>query len=228
MRTSLAIPGVLALILLLGGCSVFGVATKDELSAAMQQEAAANAATEARLAEIGDQVAVARAELERVERRLQPRIAGLDSAMTRTEDRVARATQEWRSLQALMAADLDSVRVELDVVTGEVAAMSRGMTSVREGMTLVRARATTAEEQSRESLRRQFETLQRERDHLLARLQDLEARLAAWPARDDSLRAAAAASEDAASEEPEPGRQQGTIEIRPVVTPERDQTPPRP
>ncbi len=219
---------LIILTAVLGGCSVFGVATKSELESAMRQEAIAQRETESRLADLSDRLADAREAVGAVERRLQPRLAALDSAMARTEQNVARSTQQWQSVQALLAADMDSVRVELDGVAGEVAAMSRGVASVREGMTLVSARASSAQDQSREALRRQQQALEREREHLLARLQDLESRLATWPALEDSVPAGSgqprqpAAGTDAA---PATG-DAGTVEIRPTVTPERDATPP--
>lgn len=195
------------LLLSLGGCSVFGVATKGELEAAIDREAELRAATEV-------QLAATRQDMAAFEQRLAPRLADLDSSMVRTEREVARTTQQWREVQALMVSDLDSVRARLADMSGDVAAMNRGMT-------VVRATASSAEQQSREAMRRQYETLQQERDHLLGRLRDLEARLATWPAQADSLAGGLAASPRRGAGE------DGTVIIRPASAPEqRDQAPP--
>jgi uncharacterized protein involved in exopolysaccharide biosynthesis len=193
------------LLLSLGGCSVFGVATKGELEAAIDREAELRAA----------QLADARQDMAALEQRLAPRLADLDSSMVRTEREVARTTQQWREVQALVVSDLDSVRARLADMSGDVAAMSRGMT-------VVRATASSAEQQSREAMRRQYETLQQERDHLLGRLRDLEARLATWPSQADSLAGVQA-------ESPRRGAgEDGTVIIRPASAPEqRDRAPSR-
>jgi chromosome segregation ATPase len=222
---------LIPLIIALGGCSVFGVATKNELEAAMSQQSVAQRETEARVTELTERLGEARDAVREVEKRLEPRLTALDSAMARTEQTVDRATQQWQSVQALLAADLDSVRAELAGISGEVAAMQRGVDAMRQGMTSVRAQATSAQVRSREALRQQYEDLERERALLLGQLQDLEARLAAWPALTDSLDAIApAGGADAGAATPEPGagEPQGTVDIRPAIEPEQDATPPGP
>jgi chromosome segregation ATPase len=203
------------LLLALGGCSVFGVATKGELEAAIDREAELRAATEVQLEQLTAQLADAREDMAALEQRLAPRLADLDSSMVRTEREVARTTQQWREVQALVVSDLDSVRARLADMSGDVAAMNRGMT-------VVRATASSAEQQSREAMRRQYETLQQERDHLLGRLRDLEARLATWPAQADSLADGLAASPRRGAGE------DGTVIIRPASASEQPEpVPPR-
>lgn len=206
------------LLLSLGGCSVFGVATKGELEAAIDREDNLRAAAEVQFEQLAGQLADAREDLSALEQRLAPRLADLDSSMVRTERDVAQTTQQWREVQALVVSDLDSVRTRLADMSGEVAAMNRGVTAVR-------ATASSAAQQSREAMRRQYETLQQERDHLLGRLHDLEAQLATWPSQADSLTGGLAESTRYGTGGTS---EAGTVIIRPAIAPEqRDQAPSR-
>ncbi|MFO7652713.1 MAG: hypothetical protein R6X25_02720 [Candidatus Krumholzibacteriia bacterium] len=218
------------LLLAAGGCSVFGIATEDDLEEAMRRKEAQQRVLEDRVDALETRIASARTAIEDLEGSLQPRLAELDTRLGDVDDRVATTTAEWNVLREVLTVGMDTLRSEFDEVTAEV-------TSVRGDIDLATQEARRARSRSQEAMRVHYENLVAERDHLALRLQDLEAKLQEFPtleaAESDGIagqdsaevrpagdgraaRETAAAIVEPAGQE-EPGK--GKVEIR-VVTPE--------
>jgi chromosome segregation ATPase len=190
----------------LAGCSVFGIATKGELEAAIRQEDADQRELAGRIAALDEQLEAARRELSAMDARMQPRLAALDSAVEASEQRVSAATRQWTAMQASMVTHLDSLQTE-------VALVSRDMDMVRQGMDLASAQASLAHRNSKQAMQVHYEVLNEERLRLEQRLLELDSRLQAWPTEQDSLEALAA---PVATAEPSEGK----IDIR-IIEPEQ-------
>ncbi len=154
---------ILLVILLaaLSGCSVFGIATKGELEAAMQQEAVHQRELEARLASLDQDIEASREEMAALDRRM------------------ADATSQWAAMQAALVSHFDSLRTEF--VT-----LDRDLDLVSQGVTTASAQAAQAQLDSRKAMRIQYETLLDDRDRLMRQLESLDMRLEAWPAGADT------------------------------------------
>lgn len=177
MQRTTAWIGLGAMLITLGGCSVFGIATKDELDQAMQREAAQQRILEDRLDAAQNRLAAVREDLDSLGQRLGPQIAdlagGIDDLAADLEavrERMAVASAEWSSLRNTMIADLDTLNLAYD-------RMQQDVVSVRTGIDTVALRAARAELRSREALRIHYDNLVAERERLLLRLQELDAHL---------------------------------------------------
>jgi chromosome segregation ATPase len=219
-----AITGVLliATLFAVGGCSVFGIATKDELDEAMRREAASQRILEDRMAALENRIASAREALEALDARIAPQIAEMNTEMNRLTQDVNFATEQWEAMRLGLVDDIATLRGEFDLVEAEVL-------GVREGIDLATSQAQLANNQSQEALQVHYDNLLAERARLQGRLAELEERLQAW----DEERAAQAAAPDqiilepagAAAADPTPveTEEAGKIEIR-AVTPEQPST----
>jgi len=179
MLRFLVIVVTLLTIVLITGCSVFGVATRNDLDAALLREQAARQQTDARLETLGQRLQLVAADLDDLDRRLRPRLASLDSALIRTSAEVALVTERWDELRDDLTADLDSlsagygaVLVEVDVVRGDLDELG--------------GEARSAQDRSRQAMRIHHDTLLSEHERLQRRLLDLEARLRELDAAADS------------------------------------------
>jgi hypothetical protein len=221
-----AITGVLLITTLfaLSGCSVFGIATKDELDDAMRREAASQRILEDRMAALENRIASAREALEALDARIAPQIAEMNTEMNRLTQDVNYATEQWETMRLGLVEDIDALRGEFDLVEAEVL-------GVREGINLATSQAQLATTQSQEALQVHYDNLLEERARLQDRLAELELRLQTWeteraepPAAPDQLilePASNAATDPAPLETEEAGK----IEIR-AVTPEQPTTSP--
>lgn len=205
MPRILTIFTIIGLAALLSGCSVFGVATRSELEAAVQQEAAARVRTESRVEALTD-------DLESLERTLRPRLASLDSALVRTTAEVAMVTERWEGLRTTMASRLDTLAGDQEQVWLQLSRVRNGLATAQEQLGLARDDldevsdlTDVAQRRSQRALTLHADGLRWERDRLRDRLAALERRLQDLDrALADS---AAAAAADSAG---------GKIEIRDV------------
>lgn len=178
------------------GCSVFGVATRNELDAALLQERAERQQTDARLEALGQRLELVADQLEDLDRRLRPRLASLDSALIRTAAEVAMVTERWDALRTELTSDLDSLNAGYDAVLVDLAAIQNDL-----GVASVSAR--DARSRSERALQLHRDAISWERDRLQRRLHDLESRLLELDAVTDSSEVSL----------PEPPRPEGRGEI---------------
>jgi hypothetical protein len=220
------------LVLALGGCSVFGIATQDDLDEALRNEAAQRRMMEDRLAALQNRLETVRDEIDSFSERFGPQITAMDAeidTMAADLDDVyagmEAASQQWDTLRSGMIADLDSLRAEFDGMQQEIVA-------VRSGVDSVTVHAEQAALRSREAIRVHYENLLAERERLTLRLQELDGHLQTLQpgegAADGEGTLQSASPESNAAALPAGGRsdtavETGRIEIR-AVTPERTET----
>jgi chromosome segregation ATPase len=162
---------------LLSGCSVFGVATRSELEAAVQQQSAARERTEGRVEDLAD-------DLESLERTLRPRLASLDSALVRTTAEVAMVTERWEGLRTTMASELDTLASNQEQVWLQLSRVRNGLATAQEQLGLARDDLDVVSDltdlagrRSQRALTLHADGLRWERDRLRDRLVALERRL---------------------------------------------------
>ncbi len=189
MHRSLTLAAILIIVITASGCSVFGVATRNDLDTALLQEATARQRTEVRLESLDLRLADLAADLADLDRRLRPRLASLDSALIRTSAEVAMVTERWSDLRDDLTADLDSLYAGYDVVLDEVAAVRGNLLAAQGELLDVGVRADVARDRSRQAVQLHRDALQWERERLQRRLVDLERRLQGLDAAVDSTEA---------------------------------------
>ena len=196
------------LTILVGGCSVFGIATKGELEAAMEREAQAQRVMETRLASVAEQI-------DAFESSLRPRLARIDSTSQKNAAEMALINARWSGVRDQLRANVDSLRASHGRVIDEVTWLRNDLDLARDDLTRVGARTEIARTRSQQALQIHHDTIMRERERLEARLLELDGRL-------DELSAIRADSTttvdfDAPTVTPEvPAPDEGTIEIREV------------
>jgi len=176
------IPTILILMSLiaLSGCSVFGIATKTELEAAISEENEDQRALAERIDTLNANLSAARRELADLDDRLRPRLAAMDSALAENEAMVKETTAQWNAMQVAMIANLDTIRAE-------VAVMEQSMGSMREGMLLVTGQAAAAHSRSEDAMQAHYDSMLLERNHLQTKLMELEQRLQTWQAEAEAM-----------------------------------------
>lgn len=208
LRIVLTILSLIA-FLLLSGCSVLGVASKGELEAAMSRQAANQQVMDARLADLGE-------DLARFEDRLDPRLARVDSTLARTSSELALVQARWQEVREQLIADVDSLRASQARVVEEVDWMRADLDLARTDLTTTRASATQAQVRSRQALQVHFDTLVRQRDQLEAQLLELDT----WLAELAAIGADSTTTVELESNAPVPEASaggQGKVEIREVT-----------
>ncbi len=203
------------LTILVGGCSVFGIATKGELEAAMEREAQAQRVMETRLAEVDGRLASVAEQIDAFESSLRPRLARIDSTSQKNAAEMALINARWSGVRDQLRANVDSLRASHGRVIDEVTWLRNDLDLARDDLTRVGARTEIARTRSQQALQIHHDTIMRERERLEARLLELDGRL-------DQLSAIRADSTttvdfDAPTVTPEvPAPDEGTIEIREV------------
>jgi len=177
--TILILMTLIVLSVALSGCSVFGIATKTELEAAISEENEDQRALAERIDTLNGNLSAARRELADLDNRLRPRLAAMDSALAQNDAMVKETKAQWDAMQASMMANLDTIRAE-------VAVMDQSMGSMREGMVLVTGQAALAHSRSEDAMQAHYDSMLLERNHLQTKLMELEHRLQTWQAEADA------------------------------------------
>jgi chaperonin cofactor prefoldin len=166
------------LVGVLSGCSVFGIATKSELEAAMAREAQSQRVVEGRLEALDGRLATVAEDLDRFEQRLQPELVRLDSTVARNAREMELITARWAGVREQLKADVDSLRASHALVMDEVVWLRDDLDLARGDITRMGARADHARLRSQQALQIHYDTIVRERARLERRLLDLDQRLA--------------------------------------------------
>jgi hypothetical protein len=161
------------LLILLGGCSVFGVATKGDLDDIAEQEALARQQMHQRIGALNDKLADIGQDLAEIERRLEPRLTSLETEVQGLDQDVAANQQKILDMELGMRGDLDRVRDDMQVVTGD-------MQQVRVGMVEVSSQARRASSISEQMFQAEYDEMIEERARLVDQLEDLDARIQNW------------------------------------------------
>lgn len=162
MRRLMAGMVMVPLIFLLGGCSVFGVATKGDLSKLAQANAEAERDLQERLQVLNTQLADISRDLSDIEQRMEPRLTRLET--------------DLEDMEIGLRADLATVRSDVEVMNADVIRFQSSLTSVS-------TKADLATSQSQQAMQVHYETLVDERQQLLRRLDVLDERIRNWHTR---------------------------------------------
>jgi len=171
------------LILLLGGCSVFGVATKGDLSKVAQENADSQRDLQERLQVLSSQLADISRDLSDIEQRMEPRLTRLETDLQKLEQDYETSYKELVDLEMGLKLELANIRSDFEVMNADVVRVQASMADVS-------SRAELASSQSEQALQAYYESLVEERQRLLRRLDDLDAKIRKW--NPESLQAARA------------------------------------
>ena len=125
--------------------SVFGIATKSELEAAMAREAQTQRVVEGRLEALDGRLATVAEDLDRFEQRLQPELVRLDSTVARNAREMELITARWAGVREQLKADVDSLRASHALVMDEVVWLRDDLDLARGDITRMGARADHAD-----------------------------------------------------------------------------------
>jgi len=164
---------LLLVLLAVGGCSVFGIATRGELEEAMNREAVQQRVVEDRLDALQRRLATTQEELETIDQRLTPQVTALDAQVTEVATDMETARLQWAAVRDALIAQLDSMQTEYAVLRTDVIMM-------RDGFGAVTADAQDAQVRSREAMQIHYDKTLAERHHLMMQLEQLDLELAAW------------------------------------------------
>jgi hypothetical protein len=164
---------VLPLMFLLGGCSIFGVATKGEMERQAQQDAQARQMMLQRVEAVNGRLADISQQLDDIERRMEPRLASLETDVQELDQDMDNAKQQLMDLELGLRADLDKVSGDVQVVFDD-------MLLVRSNMNQVSTDAQKASRLSEQALEAQFNALVEERDRLMTYLALLDEKISKW------------------------------------------------
>ncbi|MBD3222969.1 hypothetical protein GF314_17200 [bacterium] len=204
------------LTILVGGCSVFGIATKGELEAAMDREARAQRVLEDRLAELDGRLASVADQIDDFESNLRPRLARIDSTARKNAAEMALISARWSGVRDELRANVDSLRASHGRVIDEVTWLRNDLDLARDDLTRVGARTEVARTRSQQALQIHHDSIMRERARLEARLYELDTRLDELSAIGaDSTATVELEAPTVTPESPAPD-EEGKVEIREV------------
>lgn len=155
MRHFLVLLICLPLLTVLGGCSVFGVATKSDLDDLASQEAASTRASQQRLEALEDRLVGISDDV----RALDPRLLEMETDVDRIDADIAQAKQRLLDIDVGLRSEVGKIRGDMD---------------------WIKQAATLASEHSNRALKVQYESLLQERDRLGTRLAVLDTLILQW------------------------------------------------
>ncbi len=164
------------LMFLLGGCSVFGVATKGDLSKVAQENADSQRDLQERLQVLSAQLSDISRDLSDIEQRMEPRLTRLETDLQELEQDYETSYKELVDLEMNLKLDLANIRSEVEVMNADVMRVQASMTSIS-------TQAELASSQSEQALQAYYESLVEERQRLLRRLDDLDEKIRNWDAQ---------------------------------------------
>jgi len=164
---------LMPLMFSLGGCSVFGVATKGDLDKLAQEDAQARQMLVQRIERVNDQLASIAQNLEDIERRMEPRLTDLETNVQQLDQQVASSQQQLLDLELGLRTDLDQVRNDVQVVYDD-------MQFVRTEMNSVTGDVQMASQRSQQALEAHYYTMIDERERLVAYLATLDEKIEKW------------------------------------------------
>jgi archaellum component FlaC len=150
------------LIFLLGGCSVFGIATKGDLSKLAQANAEAEREMQDQLQVLSTQLADISKDISDLEQRMEPRLTRLET--------------DLENMEVGMRADLANIRSDVEIMNADVIRFQSNLSNVSN-------KADLATYQSEQALQVHYDTLVDERQQLLRRMDVLDERIRNWNAR---------------------------------------------
>ncbi len=163
MRAAIRLVFPLLLLGFLGGCSVFGIATKGELQ---QQNEAMNQS-------LADQQKATSDRMARVSRSVDERVAEVSGQLEAIELELLAAMATLDSRSEETANDVADIQVHFEIIQGQVQLALADLASVAEA-------ASRAEAGSQQAVRLHKDATLAERERLQERLFELETRITAW------------------------------------------------
>jgi septal ring factor EnvC (AmiA/AmiB activator) len=144
-----------SMLIAVGGCSLFGVATEADLDDLATQEAASTLATQQRLAALEDRMAGIASDL----RALDPRLIEMETGVDSLDTELARAQRRLQAVDVGLRGEVGRIRAEMD---------------------WVKQAADLASDHSNRALKVQYEALLQERQRLGARVAVLDTLILQW------------------------------------------------
>ena len=173
MKTMALTLTIMLLSALLGGCSVFGVATKGELEELERRDDAEERALTQRIAALDDRLARIDQNLTTIEQGLDDRIAGLESEAQRLDQDLTASKNQLLEINTALRAEFAQIR-------GDVQITLTDLQEARRDIEVAASTASRASADSRQALELQYSTLQDERSRLAQRLGRIDEVIASW------------------------------------------------